>query len=163
MRLTHFTKAMLFSALILLLLSQSSCKWIKEKGWFGGSKADTMLIWKARQDSLRRVDSLQRVKEQMMAREKARLDSIAQVEAERKAWEERFKYHIIVGSFITPEFAREHADFYRQKGYEVRILKGPANFELVSAEVLDNYKEAVNRLYQYQDTVEFEAWLYVGN
>jgi len=145
-----------------LIMLTSSCKFIKEKGWFGKSKADTMAVWLARQDSIRVADSIQVEINKMMALEQARLDSIQAAEQAQREWEARFKYHIIVGSFLTPEFAVDHLNYYQSMGYNAQIIDGPNNrFRLVSAEVHENINSALKRLYQYQDTVEFESWLYV--
>ena len=42
-----------------------------------------------------------------MAIENAKLDSIRKADEERLAMESKYKYNIIVGSFITPEYAKE--------------------------------------------------------
>ena len=73
-------------------------------------------------------------------------------------------YHIIVGSFLTPEFADDHMAYYRSMGYDATIIDGPnARFNLVSAEVHESIGEAINRLTAFQDTVDFESWLYIRN
>ena len=74
------------------------------------------------------------------------------------------KYNIIVGSFITPEYARGLAEDYRQEGYNARIIKMEGSrFELVSAEAHESFRRAVARLQQFQDTVEIDAWMYIRN
>ncbi|HDZ41199.1 MAG TPA: hypothetical protein ENH59_05930 [Bacteroidetes bacterium] len=150
------------SIFLAFLMLTSSCKFIKEKGWFGKSKADTMAVWLARQDSIRIADSVKSEEEKMKAIRQARLDSIQTAQQAQREWEERFKYHIIVGSFLTPESAGDYLDYYRSMGYNAQIIAGPENrFNLVSAEVHDNLNRALKRLYQYQDTVDFESWLYI--
>ena len=152
------------SVLLTLILLTSSCKFIEEKGWFGKkSKVDTMAVWQARQDSIRHADSIQAEIERKEAIEQARLDSIRAAEQAQREYEERFKYHIIVGSFLTPEYAEDYKNYFQSMGYDAKIIDGPRNrFRLVSAEVHDNLNKAINRLYQYQDTVNFESWLYIN-
>ncbi len=149
---------------LALILLTSSCKFIEEKGWFGKSKADTMAVWQARQDSIRVADSIRAEIEHMKAVEQARLDSVqaaGQAQLEREA---RFRYHIVVGSFLTPEYAEDFKSYYQSMGYNAKIIDGPKNrFRLVSAEVHENLNEAIKRLVQYQDTVNFESWLYIDN
>jgi len=119
----------------------------------------------ALQDSIKAADSIKAVEEQMriQALEQARLDSVSAAEQAQFEWEARFKYHIIVGSFLTPEYAEDYLKYYRSMGYDAQIIDGPRNrFNLVSAEVHENLNRAIRRLYQYQDTVEFEAWLYIN-
>ena len=78
-----------------------------------------------------------------MALEYARQDSIRLAEEAKMT----FKYHIIVGSFITPEYARNFADEFRNKGYNVKILQMPGGrFELVSAEAFDRLRPAIDKL-----------------
>jgi hypothetical protein len=149
--------ALLF-VLIVVLVVTPSCK--KRGGLFGRKKADTTGIWLARQDSLRVVDSIRKAQELLLALENARQDSIRIAEEAKMA----FKYHIIVGSFYTPEYARSLAEEYKAKGYNVKILqmKG-SRFELVSAEAFDKFRPAVNKLQDYQANIMPDAWLYIDN
>lgn len=149
---------------LALILLTSSCKFIEEKGWFGKSKADTMAVWLARQDSIRVTDSIQAEIAHMKAVEQARLDSLQAAEQAQRERETRFRYHIVVGSFLTPEYAEDYLSYYQSMGYDANIIDGPKNrFHLVSAEVHENLNKAIKRLVQYQDTVNFESWLYIDN
>jgi hypothetical protein len=142
---------------VLLLIGFPSCKYFKS-----GKKEAAAALLRAKQDSIRAADSLRTVQERLMALESARLDSIGRAEEERLAWEAKNKYNIIVGSFITPEYAKRLAEVYRSQGYEPRILKMEGSrFELVSAEVHDNFRKAVERLKEFQDNIELEAWMYI--
>jgi len=148
--------------LVLMLVALPGCKYFKGKKLFGGKKADTMAVWQARQDSIRVADSIRVIQERLEAIEAARLDSIRRAE-EQKAWELQHKYNIIVGSFITPQYARDHVETYRQKGYEnVRIIEMVGGrFELVSAEAHENLRTAIPRLQYFQENEELGAWIYV--
>jgi len=150
-------------SIVLILLTVSSCKFIEKRGWFGRSKADdTMDVWQARQDSIRVADSINLEIQKMQAIEHARIDSLRMQEEARLASESMFRFHIIVGSFLTPEYADDHKDLYTSLGYSPSIIDGPrGRFRLVSAEVHDNINTALSRLSNFQDTVEFEAWLYI--
>jgi len=119
-----------------------------------------MAEWQAKQDSIRVADSIQRVQERLIAIENARLDSIRLANEQKLALES--KYNIIVGSFITPEYARAWADEYRNRGYDVEIIqKEGSRFELVCAESYESIGIAFSRLKQFQDTVELDAWIYI--
>jgi hypothetical protein len=144
---------------ILLLASASSCKYIRSIKLFG-HKADTMVVWMARQDSLRVADSLKMVRDRLQAIENARLDSI-RVATDKAAWEKKNRFSIIVGSFITPDYAKGLAEVYRQKGFETRIFRMEGSrFELVSVESLDNYRKALSRLKYFQGNEEVDSWIY---
>ncbi len=146
--------------LVLLLVTLPGCKYFKGKKLFGKKARETELL-KARQDSIRVADSIMKVQERLKAIENARLDSI-RVAEEKRAWALKNKYNIIVGSFITPEYARNHAETYRQNGYNATIIKMEGGrFDLVSAEAHESFRKAVARLQQFQDTVEIGAWLYI--
>jgi hypothetical protein len=149
--------ALLF-VLIVALVVTPSCK--KRGGLFGKKKADTTGIWLARMENQRLGDSIRNAQEALMALENARLDSIRLAEEAEMA----YKYHIIVGSFYTPEYARSLAEEYKTKGYNVMILqmKG-SRFELVSAESFENFRNAYNKLQDYQANIMPDAWLYIDN
>ncbi|HLN56331.1 MAG TPA: hypothetical protein VK207_10075 [Bacteroidales bacterium] len=145
----------LLTAILLALFVAvlPSCK-------FFGKKERLRAEMQARQDSIRVADSIRRAQERLLALENARLDSLSRAEAERLANET--KYNIIVGSFVTPAFARSLADEYTQMGYKVQIIKpGESKFELVAAEGHKSLKTAIQRLAQFQDTVQVESWLYI--
>ncbi|MCU0472200.1 MAG: hypothetical protein MUC93_02380 [Bacteroidales bacterium] len=145
--------------LIVLLALAPSCKYFKGKNLFG-RKDDKLAVLLARQDSIRVADSIMRVQERLMAIENARLDSIRI--AEENALELRNRYNIIVGAFITPEYARALNEDYKQRGYESRIIKMEGSrFELISAESHESFRTAVARLNQFQDTVEIYSWMYI--
>lgn len=147
--------------LIILLIVLPSCKFLREKGLIG-RKADTMAVWQAKQDSRRVADSVKKVQDYLLAIENARLDSIKQADQERMDWESRYRYNIIVGSFLTPEYARILSAGLSQQGYKTRILKlEGTGFEMVSAEAHENFRTAVARLKEFQDTVAFDAWMYI--
>jgi len=147
--------------LILLLAVAPSCKFFKNKGLFG-KKARALAALQAQNDSIRVVDSIQKVQEQLLAIENAKLDSIRLQEETRQAAEKKNKYNIIVGSFITPEYAKALSESYSQQGYDSKIFKlEGSNFELVAAESHASLSKAISRLHQFQDTIEMDAWLYV--
>ena len=147
--------------LFVILVSFSSCKFVKEKGWFGLKSADTLDAYLIKQDSIRIADSLQKVIDKQKAIEQARLDSIQKVELERLDMLARFKYYIVVGSFLTPQYADEWSVYYNSIGYGTEILKADNEFNLVSARKYDNMKDALTDLEHFKDTVQIDAWVYI--
>jgi hypothetical protein len=147
--------------LIFLLAVAPSCKFFKNIGLFG-KKEKSLTVLRAQQDSIRAADSIKKVQESLLAVENAKMDSIRLETLARQAAMKASKYNIIVGSFITPEYAKGHSEAYRQQGYDTKILKMEgSNFELVSAESHQSLRKAISRLSQFQDTVEIDAWIYV--
>ena len=150
----HLSAVILIAFMIVL----PSCNFIREKGWFN-KKEKTLAMLKAQQESIRVADSVRKAQERQLAIENARLDSIRLADEARSTFASR--YNIIVGSFITPEYARAWAAEYRNQGYDAKIIKMEGSrFELVSAESHESFRKAVNRLNQFHDTVQIDAWMY---
>lgn len=150
----------LFLVIIMLVLTPS-CKWLREKGLIG-RKADTMVVWRMKQDNLRIADSIRKAQDKLFAAEKARMDSLSAADLERKDWETKYKYNIIIGSFLTPEYAIKYSSEFAANGYNTRIIKlQGTQFEMVSAEAHESFSKAVERLKQFQDTVAYDSWLYI--
>lgn len=144
--------------LVLVLASLPSCKFFREKVF--GKKARTLAEMQARQDSIRVADSIRKAQDRLLALENARLDSLRLAEEARLANET--KYNIIVGSFVTPEFAKSFASEYDVMGYHTRIIKpAGSKFELVAAEGHKSLRTAMQRLSGFQDTVQVESWIYI--
>jgi hypothetical protein len=111
---------------------------------------------------IRVADSLKAVEERLQALEQARLDSARIAEEERLAMMTR--YNIVVGAFITPEYARDWVEEYRNRGYEPSVIPLPGtSFELVVAEAHESSAKAYRRLTQFLDTVQIDAWVYERN
>ncbi|MBE9512152.1 MAG: hypothetical protein IMY71_14880 [Bacteroidetes bacterium] len=147
--------------LFAISIAFSSCKFVKEKGWFGLKNADTMDAYLRKQDSLHIADSISKVIAKQKAIEQARQDSIYNAEQERLERLTRFRYHIVVGSFITPQFADEWSVYYNSIGYGTEILKAGNEFNLVCARKYDNMKDALIDLGHFKDTVQIDAWVYI--
>ena len=148
--------------LFAISITFSSCKFVKEKGWFGFKNADTMDAYLRKQDSIHVADSISKVIAMQKAIEQVRLDSIQKAEMERLDRQARFKYHIVVGSFITPQYADEWSVYYNSMGYGTEILKAGNRFNLVSARKYDNMRDALIDLRHFKDTVQIDAWVYIN-
>ena len=144
-----------------ILISFSSCKFVKEKGWFGLKNADTMDAYLRKQDSIHIADSISKVIAKQRAIEQVRQDSINMAEQKRLEELARFKYHIVVGSFLTPQYADEWSSYYNSMGYDTEILKAGNEFNLVSARKYDNMRDAVMDIERFKDTVQIDAWVYI--
>jgi hypothetical protein len=154
-------RQLLVIMLIGLLIMLPSCKYFKGGGIFG-NKSKSMAIMKVREDSIRVADSLQKVKDRLAVTENTKPGSENKGDEERSGQKAGNKFNIIVGSFITPEYAKVLMEVYRKRGFDPKILKPDrSKFELVSIEGYDSFQKAVSRLKQFQDTIQLEAWLYI--
>ncbi len=148
-------KYLVFLLVAVILSTMPSCKFLREKKIIGRKKTELAEL-KAQQKMVRTADSLKKVQEQIQALENARLDSIRIAEEQRQALASR--YNIIVGAFITPEYARAWADEYRNRGDDARIIPMEGGrFELVAAESHETAGKAIRRVNQVQDTVQIHA------
>lgn len=145
---------------IIVFMLTGSCKFIRQKGWFGTGK-DTMALYQQRMDSIRVADSLKRIEEEQQRLEQAFLDSVQQAEEEQRFLEEQYRYHIIVGGFITPEYADDYAAYYASEGFQPQILTAENGFDLISVMDLDNLAEARRMVENFRDTVDIDTWLYI--
>jgi len=145
---------------LIFIAALPSCRYLKKTGLFG-RKADKTAILQARQDSIRIADSARKARENILALQKAKLDSVQKADAEKaKAGTSRF--NIIVGSFQTPAYARNLAETYNKQGYRASIYKAEdIGFERVSAESHNNLRNAISRLKAFRDSVAVDAWIYV--
>ena len=146
-------------AVILLLVLSPSCKQVNDL--FGKKKKAqaAALAQQERLDSIRVSDSLRRAQDLLLSRERARNDSIRIAETTRLS----SKYHIIVGSFYTPEYARNWAEEFRRRGNNVQILQmRGSRFELVSAESFSDFRSALSKLREYRENTIPDAWIYVN-
>ena len=148
---------------IVLLVTTPSCKWLRKKGLIGKKKANTEAAMKLKLDSIRVADSVRKAQDRLLSLELARQDSIRNIEQAELNWRNSFPYNIIVGSFITPEYARSYAAEFSAQGYKTKIIKlEGTSFEMVSAEAHEKFSTAVARLKLFQDTVAYDAWLYIN-
>lgn len=144
--------------IVVSLVFTPSCKYLRQNVF--GKKAREQAEQKAIKDSIRIADSIRKVRENEAAIENARLDSIRLAEEKRKA--DETKYNIIVGGFVTPEYARILSEQYTRSGYNVRLIKPEeSKFELVSLEGHKSLRTARARLELFRDTVELDSWIYI--
>ena len=143
---------------IFLFVLFPSCKQVNDL--FGKKKKAQVAaaIEQARLDSIRVVDSLKRAQDVLLALERDRENSIRLAEEARLA----SKYHIIVGSFYTPEYARNWVEVFKNQSYNAQILKmRGSRFELVSAESFSDFRTAFNKLLVMQENIIPDAWIYI--
>ena len=152
-------RQLLALVLLIFLVVMPSCKYFKSWGIFG-KKDRALAEMIARQDSIRVADSLRMAQDLLLSAEQARQDSLRRAEEERLANES--KYNIIIGSFLTPEYARALLTEYNNQGYNAHIIKmNGSNFELVAAEGHKSFSKAFLRLQAFQDTVQIDSWMYI--
>ena len=102
----------------LMLIMLSGCKWFKKGGLFSKG-SDTLLVYSQKMDSTLKAEAIKyedRI-EQVISESNAKIESLkAEYEKKIKRYED--KYHIIVGAFLTPEYADAYSELYAGQGYD---------------------------------------------
>lgn len=72
------------------------------------------------------------------------------------------KYLMIIGSFETLEFAKIHAEKYKQFGLNTKVILKPDNYYMVSAKYYENKEEGKNDLKYFRKHYAKKSWIYTN-
>ncbi|PKP45325.1 MAG: hypothetical protein CVT95_08950 [Bacteroidetes bacterium HGW-Bacteroidetes-12] len=145
---------------LLLAFTFSGCQFFRDK--FGKDKAaDTLAVWEAKQDSIKKVEMLKakKLEEARRAKEKAIQDSLMKV----REMEARNRFHVIIGSFKVPTNADEYQKQVSTFGFQdPKIVESPNGFRMVSIGAFETYSKATNEIVRINRTKEepIELWVY---
>jgi cell division protein FtsN len=141
-----------------ILLLTPSCDFMKSINPFGKKKRQTEALQK-QQEAYRVADSIRIVNEQAAAAEQARQAELARLAEQEAA--ELSKYHVIVGSFLTPAYADDWLSHIKGLGYDARIVEmDGGRWRLVSAKSFGDLHDAWKALGPIQDNINGDAWVY---
>lgn len=70
-------------------------------------------------------------------------------------------YYMIVGCFSIPANAETFAGELRDQGYNVSILTGSNNLQMVAAGSYGTYQESIAEIEKFRIEVNPDAWVYV--
>jgi cell division protein FtsN len=144
--------------LAVIMLLTPSCDFMKSINPFGKKKRQTEALQK-QQEAFRVADSIRVANEQAAAAEKARQEELDRIAAQ--ATLELSKYHVITGSFLTPEYADDWLGHMKDLGYAAQLVDmNGGRWHLVSAKSFDTMREAWNAVGTIQDNINGEAWVY---
>ncbi len=141
--------------LSLLVILSSGCEMFGKK-----KRAEQAAIeLKAKNDSIAKAKKKAKALELKKQKEaKAKQDAIRKAEEERK---KLYKFHIIVGSFKTPQYATAYNDFIGKKGYQTEMYTNRYNFQMVSIGAYKSWREAVVELKKAREAIEPSSWIYI--
>jgi|GEM_PF-1688337 len=139
--------------IVLIIISCSSCDFIKRKGWFG-QKEDIQ------EELIVVADTI--VEDSM---------SIEMIEQETEALSKPYgyergytsdEYYMVVGSFISEQLAKKYAEKMQDMGYEALILRSysPVYYR-VSARSYNDLDLAVNDISYFRNNVTPRAWVHI--
>jgi hypothetical protein len=140
-----------------------SCDFFQKKDLFSNDR-DSLLLYQKKQDSLKFVDSIQALKNelsQLRSENRRLLDSIKSA-GDRRQFSGN-KYHIIVGSFRNSEYLNSYNKYIQEKGFTTNILENKYGFRMVSVESFNNWRKAVNTLEELRKDLESQTWIYVAD
>ncbi|MBU8892479.1 MAG: hypothetical protein KOO66_06850 [Bacteroidales bacterium] len=141
--------------LSLLVVLSSGCEMFGKK-----KRAEQAAIeLKAKNDSIAKAK-----KKAEDAKIKKQKEEQAKKAAIKKAEEERrklYKFHIIVGSFKTPEYATAYNNLMSSKGYQTELITNRYNFKMVSIGASKSWKEAVIELNKAREAIEPTSWIHI--
>lgn len=151
--------------LILTLLTAftfTGCQFFER---FKSDKAeDTLAVWQAKQDSIKKVEMLKakKLEEDRRAKEKAIQDSLMRI----KEMEARNRYHVIIGSFKVPSNADDYQKQIAKLGFQnPKIVESPNGFRMVSVGAFETYSKAANEILRINRSKEepVDMWVYKAN
>lgn len=144
---------------LAITLLISGCDFIKKVNPFA-KQEDTMEEYQQRQDSIRRAELLKKQREEAILQQ-AIADSMRRAqEAEAESMKPANRYHLIVGAFKTPSYARGFNEKISAQGHDSKIIQSDNNFNLVTIKSFDNYRTAVNEWREIRNEGEHLVWLY---
>jgi cell division protein FtsN len=143
----------------------AGCDFVSKINPFTG-KADTIEIYRQRQDSIRRAVLLERQQEEFR-RERAaaeRADSIQKVAEVTDLQRKANRYHLVIASFKSPSYASMLNEQIRSQGYDSRIMVSENQFHRVTIKSFDNFQVAIREMNAMRSTGQYgDAWVHIAN
>lgn len=144
--------------IVLIAVTFSGCDLFKGKKAKQKEAMEIAQRDSLRQDSIMKAKALELKKKQ---EEQARQDSIRRVR-ELEEQKRRNRFHVIAGSFKTPDYAKDYMQKMQAQGYEVQKLRNEYNFECISIYATDSYSKAFRKIKDIQAQSEeyVPLWVY---
>ncbi len=154
-------KKILYIALpVTMLFTLSSCDWFNTTFLGKPSKAETArkeAAEKARRDSLAQIEMQQAMEAEQQALERQVLEEeTARLAAENK------RYHVVVGCFRVPSNADRMLGLLQGRGYRAKMLNFKNGFACISAASYDDIHTAFNEMHKIMksDFAPEDIWVY---
>lgn len=144
--------------LAAVLVLTPSCDFMKSINPFG-KKAREAEALRQQQEAFRIADSIRVANEAKEEAERVRQAELA-MEAEEQT-RVMTGYHVIVGSFLTPEYADAWLEHIKGFGYDAQLIgMDGGRWQLVSARSFPDLHQAWNAVGGITDRIDSEAWVY---
>ncbi len=142
--------------IVLSAIVMSSCQFF-ENIFKKKTVVDTLAVWEAKQDSIKRVEmqKAKLIEEARLAKEKAIQDSLRRLQEN--------KFHVIIGSFKVPTNADGYQQAVASLGFNnPRIVESKNGFRMVSVAAFDTYGKAFTEIQRINQGREepIELWVF---
>jgi len=142
--------------IVLSAIVMSSCQFF-ENIFKKKTVVDTLAVWEAKQDSIKRVEmqKAKLIEEARLAKEKAIQDSLRRLQEN--------KFHVIIGSFKVPTNADGYQQAVASFGFNnPRIVESKNGFRMVSVAAFDTYGKAFTEIKRINQGREepIELWVF---
>jgi len=165
--LNYITMKKAIVLLIITVLILPGCKFINEKILKKGEDLELVTEQLKKEMEEKEADYQKELREIMQVSQ-AKIDSIINYYENELASKGGTygsvgagTYYLVVGSFKTPEYAENFSAKVSELGYATEILS-IGNWNFVSAESYNNWREAVEGLEIVRSGVSVDSWILVG-
>lgn len=145
---------------IVISVLITGCKYFEEKRLFS-KKVDTLINYAEESSESEDTDSTALLQEtdNIVLENEISSDSLADID-DSKYYHSDYKYHIIVGSFLIPEYAERYADKLRAMGYNPEIVLRDDGFHMVAARSYNELSASISGLQTVKAELSTKAWIY---
>ena len=149
-------KILLYIVISVLI---AGCKYFEEKRLFS-KKVDTLINYAEESSESEDTDSiaLQTGTDEIVLENDISIDSLSIYNTEY--YHSDYKYHVIVGSFLIPEYAERYADKLREMGYSPEIVLRDDGYHMVSSRSFNELSASINELQTAKAELSSNAWIY---
>ncbi len=150
-------KILLFTVISLLV---TGCKYFEEKRLFS-KKVDTLINYADAIDESMDTLSIDTVEVLDMDIPESDITSDSQTSVYNQGYyHSDYKYHVVAGCFMIPEYAERYAEKLRTMGYKTEIVLRDDGFHMVSALSSNDKSASKSGLRSVRAELTPKAWIY---
>jgi len=150
-------KILLYIVISVLIVG---CKYFEEKRLFS-KKVDTLINYAEESSEPEEIDSSEILTGtyEIISEKDISADSLTSIYNSKYSHSD-YKYHLVVGCFLIPEYAERYADKLRAMGYNPEIVLRDDGYHMVSARYFNELSASINELQTVKAELSSQAWIY---
>ncbi len=150
-------KILLYIVISVLIVG---CKYFEEKRLFS-KKVDTLINYAEESIEPEEIDSSEILTgtDEIISEKDISADSQTSIYNSKYSHSD-YKYHLVVGCFLIPEYAERYADKLRAMGYNPEIVLRDDGYHMVSARYFNELSASINELQTVKAELSSQAWIY---